>query len=430
MHSPVFPEIDIPSLRNVDLPLLRRVKLDQPYNPAIDGLSTAVRQAWQQASALDHLPNGADVAVAVGSRGLANLPVMVRETVSFLRDMGLRPFIVPAMGSHGGGTAEGQAGVLAKLGVTEDAVGAPVRASMEVVEIGRTDQNIPVFFDATASAAAAVVVIARVKSHTSFDRDIESGLTKMVAIGLGKQEGARMVHRLGPGGLRDDLPAAAEIAIAASPLVAGLAVVENARHETVHVELVPAGQFLDADRRLLKMAKSLLARLPFSNVDALLCEEIGKEISGAGMDYAVTGRTDLRGIANPDHILVNKIGILRLTEATAGNGVGTGLADFMPRDMANRLDLKAMYENALTSAIGEKCRIPIVLPSEKAVLQALAATSWAREPDAIRFCQIRNTLDLGEVLVSQALFEELGRPASSDPQAMRFDDTGRLLDLV
>jgi hypothetical protein len=274
------------------------------------------------------------------------------------------------------------------------------------------------------------VTLARVKSHTSFDRDIESGLSKMVAIGLGKQEGARNVHRLGPAGLRDVLPEVAALAAERSPLVCGLAVVENAAHETVYVECVRASEFADADRRLLKRAKSLLARLPFAHVDALVCQELGKEISGAGMDYGVIGRTDIRGIPNPDHIAINKLAILRLTAATAGNGVGVGVADYMPRETANRLDLKSMYENAITAAVGEKVRIPIVLPTEQDVIRATVATDWAKDSDARRYCQIRNTLALDEILVSDALWQELENPASDGAQMLQFDEAGRLLTLL
>jgi len=426
MSSPVFPAVAIPSLISVALPPLYRVSLSQPSAPALPDPEERLAAAIAATDSLAGIAPGAEIAIAVGSRGIARIARLVRASVDAVRARGFAPFIVPAMGSHGGGTPQGQLAVLAKLGVTEETAGAPIRASMDVVELGRLEDGMPVCFDAHAAGAAAVMVIARVKSHTSFDRDIESGLSKMVAIGLGKQAGARSVHRLGPHGLRDVLPAAARLAIANSPLAFGIAVVENARHEIVELEGVPAADFLDADRRLLKRAKSLLARLPFDQLDVLVCEELGKEISGAGMDYGVIARTDIRGIANPQHIAITKIALLRLTARTAGNGVGVGVADFMPRETANALDLKAMYENAITAAMAEKVRIPIVLPSDREVLQASMATCWAAEPAAVRWCQIRNTLSLDEVLVSRALWQELGAPGDGDGQQMRFDPDGRL----
>ncbi len=428
MPSPVFPAVTIPHLAEAVLPAVHRVRLSQPTAPAIADVEAAVHAALAGRAELAALRRGSRVAIAVGSRGIADLTLLVRATVAHLRDRGHAPFIVPAMGSHGGATAEGQAAVLAKLGIDEAGVGAPVRASMATVELGRTTDGIPCRFDAEAFGSDAVVVVARVKSHTSFDRPIESGLLKMLAVGLGKQDGARNVHRLGPAGFTETIPALAAITLANAPIACGLAVVENAAHRLVAIEAVTPADFAAADERLLKQAKSLLARLPFRRLDALLVEEIGKEISGSGMDYAVTGRTDLRGIPNPDHILVSKLAVLRLTKATQGNAIGIGLADFVPLACANAVDLKSMYENAITAAIGEKARLPIVLPTEREVLQALVLTSWARDSATLRYCQIRNTLDLDEVLVSRPLLDELGGDAAAE--RLCFDDAGRMLTLL
>ncbi len=428
MASPVFPPVTIPQLAEAVLPAVHRVRLRQPTAPAIADIEATVQAELAKSAELAALARGSTVAIAVGSRGIADLALLVQSTVGWLRQQNHTPFIVPAMGSHGGATAEGQAGVLRKLGIDEARMGAPVRTSMATVELGKTRDGIPCRFDAEAARSDAVVVIARVKSHTSFDRPIESGLCKMLAVGLGKQDGARNVHRLGPAGFTETIPALAEIALAKAPIACGLAVVENAGHALVTIEAVPPAQFASADERLLKQAKWLLARLPFRLLDALLVEEIGKEISGAGMDYAVTGRTDLRGIANPEHILINKLAVLRLTEATHGNGIGVGLADYMPRETANALDLKSMYENAITASIGEKARLPIVLPTERETVQALVMTSWARTPEMIRYCQIRHTLDLDVVLVSKALLAELATTAPAEPLA--FDDAGKLLTLI
>ena len=428
MLTPQFPAVNIPSLQKVDLPAVARIRLKQPSAPAIADIEAGVRQALEGADRLKALAAGSRVALAVGSRGIAHIDRLARAVVGWLREQRLEPFIVPAMGSHGGGTAEGQAAVLARLGVDEQRTGAPVRATMEVVECGRTAKGVPCFFDANAHAADAVVIIGRVKSHTSFDRPIESGLTKMVGIGLGKQEGARNIHRMGPYGLSEVLPEMASVAIANSPLAYGLAIVENAAHEIVTIEGAEPAAFADTDIRLLKKAKSLLARLPVRKLDVLACQELGKEVSGAGMDYAVIGRTDIRGIANPDHIEMVKLVVLRLTEATHGNGIGIGVADYVPKTLTDGLDLKSMYENAITSALGEKCRIPIVLPSERETLQAAFATCWNTDPASWRYCQIRNTLSLDEVLVSRPVMEELGADGTLEP--LEFDNKGRLLTIL
>jgi hypothetical protein len=430
----MFPAITIPHLAQVPLPEVQRLRLTPPAAEPVADVESAVWRELAASRRLAALPRGAAVAVAVGSRGVADIPVLARAVVGWLKDKALTPFIVPAMGSHGGGTAEGQAGVLAHLGVTEASVDAPVRATMETVVLGRTPEGIECRFDANAAGAAAVVVIARVKSHTSFDRPVESGLVKMVAVGLGKQAGARNVHRLGVRGYTEVLPALARIALGTAPLAYGIAVVENGRHELVRVEGVEPERFFAADERLLAEAKRLLARLPFRRLDALACELVGKEISGAGMDYAVIGRTDIRGVPNPEHIFINKIAVLGLSQATGGNGIGVGVADFMPKAAADQLDLLAMYMNCITATMVEKARIPVVLPTEREVVQALVATSWALEPKAVRYCQIRSTLHLEEILVTPELVPELAGRADAEvlgqPEPLRFTDDGRLLTRV
>lgn len=430
----MFPAITIPHLTDVPLPEVRRARLRHPSAPPVADIAAAVRAALDRSRRLAALPPGAEVAVAVGSRGIADIATLARATVDWLRDRGLAPFVVPAMGSHGGATPEGQRAVLHHLGVTETALGCPIRATMATVEYGTIAQGVACRFDAHAAGAAAVVPIARVKAHTSFDRPIESGLVKMLAVGLGKQEGARNVHRLGVRGYTEVLPELARLALRRAPIACGLAVVENAAHRLCHVEGVEPEEFFAADERLLALAKRQMPRLPLTQLDALTCELVGKEISGAGMDYSVIGRTDIRTIPNPEHIVITKIAVLGLSEATAGNGIGVGVADFIPKACADALDLEAMYMNAITATMGEKARIPIVLPTEREVMHALLATCWALDPTQARYGQIRSTLHLDEMLVSEPVAAELaGRPdvdLDDRTEPLRFDADGRLLTRV
>jgi hypothetical protein len=431
MHSPSFPEIRLPHLDSVPLPPVARVRLEHPESAPLGDVEEAVDDALGRARRLAALPAGARVALAVGSRGIAGIEPIVARAVGHLKERGLVPFVVPAMGSHGGGTVEGQVKVLASLGVTEERVGAPVEATMEVVDYGASEDGIRCKFDRNAAAADAVVLVARVKSHTSFDRPIESGLTKMVAVVLGKAEGARNVHLRGPYGLSDVIPALARIALAESPIAYGLALVEDGAHRIVHMEGVEPEAFLATDERLLKRAKSLLARLPFHQIDVLVVEQIGKEISGTGMDYAVTGRTDIRGRPNPDRPFVHKIAVLGLTAETAGNAVGIGLADYTTREVANGLDLKAIYMNAVTATFPEKARVPVVLPDERTAIRAALATCWRAEPRHARYCQIRSTLHLDQILASPELIADIegqdGVDLLSEPQPLLFAPDGRLL---
>ena len=429
-HAPSFPDIVLPHLDGIKLPRMRRVRVRQPDMPSLKDPAAAVHAALDGAALLFALGPGASVAVAVGSRGIADIDVVAGAAVGWLRSRGFAPFIVPGMGSHGGGTAEGQAAVLAKLGITEASMGCPVRATMDTARYGEIEGGFTCHFDANAAAADGVLVINRVKAHTSFPRPVESGLTKMLAVGLGKQQGARTVHMIGPQGLARTLPRLAARIVERAPLSAGLAIVENAAERIALIEAVAPAEFYDTDARLLKVSKGAMARMPFDQLDGLIVERVGKDISGAGMDPAVCGRTDIRGVDNPETPFVHKIAVLGMTEKTAGNGMGVGVADFAPKALIEALDLKAIYMNAVTATVIEKARIPVVLPDERAVLRALVATCWASgEP---RICQIRSTLHLEEMAVTDVLAEELRARdliLSEDPPApMTFDAEGRLVE--
>jgi len=430
-NTPSFPSIRFPILENVALPPVQRVRLVHPHADPVADLSTAVIAALASSARFQKLPKGSQVAIAVGSRGIARIDEVVRYAVEWLKAHDFVPFIVPAMGSHGGAKAIGQAAVLAQLGVTEQHVGAPVRATMEVVNYGATREGIPCYFDANAAGADAVLLIARVKSHTSFDRPVESGLNKMIAVGLGKDRGARSVHTLGPKGYTDILPQLSAIAIEKSPLAFGIALVENAHKQLVTVDGVEPENFTAADERLLKQAKHLLARLPFDKIDALVVEWLGKEISGAGMDYAVTARTDIRGIPNPPKPVINKLGVLGITAKSDGNGVGFGMADFTTREAVENCDLQKTYTNAIISTFTEKVRLPIVLPDERTVINACALTSWRADSENARLCIIHSTLHLNEILVSPTLLADVEGHENievlSEPEALAFDGEGRLL---
>jgi hypothetical protein len=414
-NSPSWPLLHFPHLEKVELPLLQRIRLHHPEAKPVESIEAAVNDGLGKCQRLRALAVGSEVAVAVGSRGISGIVAVVRATVTHLRSRGFKPFIVPAMGSHGGATADGQRALLASLGVTPENTDADVRATMDTVVYGRTPDGIDCHFDANAAGAAGIVVINRVKSHTSFDRPNESGLVKMLAVGLGKEQGARNVHRLGAPGLSKVLPDLARIALERAPIVAGIALVEDAGKQLVAVEGVEPEAFFETDARLLEFAKSLLGRLPFETIDALVVEMIGKEISGAGMDHAVTGRADIRGIPNPVQPFVSKIAVLGVSPKSHGNGLGIGLADFTTVDVVKGLDLRAIYMNSITSTLCEKARIPIALPTEKEAVSAAVITSWAAEGRKARMCVIRSTLHLDEILVSPALLEAHGEDDRLEP---------------
>ena len=430
--SPVFPAITMPHLAGIALPKIRRVMIRQPEEAPLQDLEQSVKESLNHCRQLHTLSAGERVAVAVGSRGIAQISQVARAVVNFLVEKGLLPFIVPAMGSHGGGTSEGQKKVLEKLGIHEESMGCEVRSSMKTVDYGPISPGIHCHFDENAASADGIVLINRIKAHTSFPREIESGLIKLIAVGLGKAEGARAVHRTGPKGLELVLPKLAEKAIQNAPISAGLALIENSNKQICHVEGVEPEAIFETDRRLLKKAKALMPRMPFEQLDALIVEEFGKDVSGSGLDPYVTGRTDIRGVENPAKPFIHKIAGLRLTKATDGNGMGTGMLDYLPRKTANQLDLQAMYMNSVSATILEKAFIPIVLADDREVVQALTATCWQQEIQSIRMAQISSTLKLNEMFLTGPLFQEAcGQGvvlSHSETENFRFDDDGNLMN--
>ena len=345
---------------------------------------------------------GGSVAISAGSRGIADIPLVIRTVADLVRELcpGAEPFIVPAMGSHGGATPEGQRMVLAEYGITEQSVGAPIRASMETVELGQLANGARVHFDATAAAADATIVVNRVKAHTAFRGEIESGLCKMTSIGLGKAVGAEQIHAHG---LRESIPQAASLTLERANIVAGLALVENAAHELAVIRATPPEGFLETDRELLQAANTYLPRVPFDHLHLLVVAWLGKNISGSGMDYNVVGMwRRIGGEHVPDF---ERIAVLDLTPESGGNGLGVGIADFTTRRLYDKLDLPKMYLNGLTSSALEAIKIPIVLDSDRQAMEvALHATGHSQHA---RVVVVRSTLDLDELLVSEALRAEV-----------------------
>ena len=428
--TPIFPAITMPHLAGIVLPKVRRVMIRQPEEAPLQDLEQSVKESLNHCRQLQKLSAGERVAIAVGSRGIAQISQVVRTVVNFLVEKGMMPFIVPAMGSHGGGTSEGQKKVLEKLGIHEVSMGCEVRSSMKTVDYGPISPGIHCHFDENAASADGIVLINRVKAHTSFPREIESGLIKLIAVGLGKAEGARAVHRTGPKGLEVVLPKLAKKALQNAPITAGLALIENSNKQICHVEGVEPKEFFDSDKRLLKKAKALMPRMPFEQLDALIVEEFGKDISGSGLDPFVTGRTDIRGVKNPEKPFIHKIAGLSMTGPTDGNGMGSGMLDYIPQKTANQFDLQAMYMNSISATILEKAFIPIVLSNEREVVKALVATCWQEDILFLRLAQIKSTLQLSEMLLTEPLFQEANNKgvilSHQECEDFEFDEEGNL----
>ena len=413
------------------IPLPKMVKLRQSFPaPRVNDVAAALQRELMQPGILDQIKPAMTIAIAVGSRGVSDLPLLIRITVEELIKRGALPFIVPAMGSHGGATPAGQVDVLANLGVTEDTAGCPIRSSMDVVEIGQLPNGLPVYVDKHAYGADGIVVINRIKPHTAFRGPSESGLVKMVTIGLGKQKGAESCHAYSFQYMAEHIIAMAEISLAKLPVLFGIGTVENAYDQVSRVVAVAAADMLEMDKALLIEAKANMPRLFFDQIDVLIIDRIGKNISGDGMDPNITGRYPTpyaRG--GPE---VNKMVVLDLTKETHGNANGMGTADFTTRKLLDKVNFPMTYANGLTSTVVGPTHLPTVLDNDRDAILAAIKTCNAQNLTKARVVRIKDTLHLGEIWISETMMEEARSTAGGtligEAVAMEFDEQGNLLD--
>jgi uncharacterized protein (DUF362 family) len=373
---------------------------------------------------------GARIAIAAGSRGIANLPAIVRATVAGVRALGGEPFVVPAMGSHGGATAEGQAELLADLGVTEAAIECPIRSSMEVVEVpGTGAPEFRVFMDRLAYASDGVIVINRIKPHTDFHARFESGLVKMAVIGLGKRAQAEEMHRHGVAGLVDLLPRAGAQLLATGKVLLGLAIVENAYDETMTVEALTPERIMEREPELLDLARANMPRLPTDELDLLIVDRMGKEISGVGMDSNIIGRIRIPGQPEPSSPRIAKILVTDLTPGGHGNATGMGLADLTTRRMFEKIDFESTNTNVATSGFLERGKVPMVArTAREAAIWALRSCG-PRIAGRERIVRILDTLHLEELYLSPAVLSEIDRSGGVEVMGSPvecFDEGGEL----
>lgn len=376
--------------------------------PKINNLEMALAEELDKLDLASKITPGARIAITAGSRGIDHIDQIIKQVVQVLKSHLAKPFIVPAMGSHGNGTAQGQQEILESLNISEETMGAPVLSSMEVKQVGVSSHGFPVLVDKYATEADGVVVINRVKPHTEFEGPIESGLMKMMAIGLGKHKGCFEVHRQAVNfGYSNVIPEIGSIILDKIPVLFGLGIVENIYDEIACLKACLPEQFYKTESRLLKKAKKYMARLPFDNIDILIIDEMGKNISGTGMDTNVIGRIMFIGEKEPNNPKIIRIVVLDLTELSHGNAVGLGLADFTTHAVIRKLDTQAMATNAITAMTPEKARLPISLVTDRAAVEAALQTIGAVEAVDARIVHIKNTLEMGVMHISQALKKEV-----------------------
>jgi Lactate racemase N-terminal domain len=399
--------------------------------PRIEDIPATIHNTLEKLDLGRTIRPGQTVALTAGSRGIANIPLILKATADFLKRLGAKPFIVPAMGSHGGGAAEGQRQIVESYGITEAFTGVPIRASMDVVPVGTSSEGFPVVLDRIASEADHIGVVGRIKPHTGYHGPVESGLLKMMMIGLGKHAGALEYHRI----LLEQpydvvVRSVGRLMLSKAPIAFGLGIVENAYDETAVLEGVLPADFEPAEERLLTLARRWLARLPYRNADLLIVDEIGKNISGSGMDTNVVGRK--RAFRNapppPDQPSMRLIFVRGLTEKTHGNAAGIGLADFTTTRLVKTMNYRATTINCLTAGYPEGAFLPVYFETDREVIEAALKIIGTRRPEEGRVMRIRNTLCLEDLEVSEPCFaakpdNELERLGTTP---LTFDAAGNL----
>ncbi|GIO60300.1 MULTISPECIES: lactate racemase domain-containing protein [Paenibacillus] len=412
-----------------DIPIPKMAKVNVRFNDEqIVDLGSDLGAKLRQPHIMEKVKPGMEIAIAVGSRGLDRIVELTAVTVKALKEAGAKPFIVPSMGSHGGATAEGQREVLAHLGVTEESAGCEIRSSMEVVQLGALPNGLPVYLDKYAAAADGIVVINRIKPHTAFRGPVESGIMKMISIGLGKQKGAEACHQLGFKYMAENVPAMAQMIMEKKPVLFGVATIENAFDKVAVVEVLTPEEITAKEPQLQLRAKELLPKLFFDQLEVLIIDEIGKNISGDGMDPNITGRYPTPyAHGGPD---VNKMVVLDLTPQTEGNANGVGTADFTTQRLVDKMDLEVTYANGLTSTVVAPTKIATTLPNDKEAIQAAVKTSNVLDFNQAKIVRIKNTLVLSQIEVSEALFEYVKQhpqmELASEPYDLPFDEHGNL----
>ena len=425
-------EVNIAGGLDVDLP--RMVKVRQRFpNEKVEDLAATVVEQFRRPELRAKITPGMRIAVGCGSRGVANVAECAKTVIAELKSLGAQPFIFPAMGSHGSASAEGQVKGLSSLGVNEETMGCPIRSSMEVVELGKLADGTPIWCDRHAAEADAIALICRVKAHTNFRAPIESGIVKMLVIGMGKIAGATAMHWHGFDAFKDLLPKAGQFIMEKKNFLFGVAMVENAADETALVEIVPGENVLQREPELLALSRELMPCLQFDEIDVLIVDRMGKNITGAGMDPNVVGR-NARGTDWEARPYVKKIAVLGLTPETDGNATGVGCADVITMRLFREFDPGKTYANVIAATLLDGAAIPMIMNTDQEAVQLAAKTVVRMQPKDTRIVHIPNTLEIIDIMVSEPLlpyvqanpsmFEVVGEPEPFD-----FDAAGNLRPL-
>jgi uncharacterized protein (DUF362 family) len=412
-----------------DLPRAYRVSCIRD-TPTVPDVAAAAIDAVDDIPELDDLKPGSSVGITAGSRGIDVLPEVLEAVVSELQSRGLEPFVFPAMGSHGGATPEGQRETLATLGITPDRLGCEIRSSLDVEQVSTDSTGRPVYAADDALDADAVLLVNRIKLHTDFRGDVESGLCKMAVVGLGKQRGADNMHNAAlERGFHEVIPEWAGILVEETPIVGGVGIIENADEQAAEIHGVPASELLETEPELLRRSKEFFPELPIDELDLLVVDEMGKEISGTGLDTNVIGRVRFHNQAEVDTPAITRVYVRSLTPASHGNALGMGLADLVHRDLASTVDFEDTYVNIVTSGETNRAKLPFVVPSDTTAFILSASMTGVASVSDLRIAHIESTMEPGELWVSEPVAEELADRDDvnvHEDRPWQFDEDGEL----
>ena len=417
-----------------DVPIPKMFRAEQTFpRPKIarEDIPEVVRKEMSKERVAELIQPGKNIAITAGSRGIANVDVITKAIVDFVKSRGANPFIVPAMGSHGGATAEGQTEILTGYNITEASMGCPVRSCMDAVLLGYSELGKPVYIDRLAYESDGIIVSCRVKPHNAFRGKYESGFCKMMVVGLGKQKGAESVHSDGMGLIAQNLPANAKVILEKAPILMGVGTIENAYDETAKIVAVHADDILDEEPGLLQEAFGNMPKLIVGECDVLVVNEIGKNISGTGVDPNITGTFSTPYASGG--VKVQRTCFLDLTEASHGNALGTGLASAITKRLFDKIDLQKMYPNTITNTVIRSAEIPIIMATDKEAIQFCIRTLNNADKDHARVIRIQNSLHIGKIMLSEAYYQDVlagkyeGLKALDEQQFMKFDQEGNLV---
>lgn len=414
-------------LDNIKLPQI--MKVSQTFdNTKLDDVEGDLNQKLIDKNIKDKIKPGMKIAITGGSRGISFYKELMKTIVSFVKKCGATPFIVPSMGSHGGGTSEGQENMLKKLGITKESVGCEIISSMDVVEVGRTSKDLPVYIDKNAANADGIILLNRVKLHTSFRGKYESGLIKMMAIGLAKRKGADMTHFLRYENMAENLVEVGKIALNNLNIICGVASIENGYNEVADVFVLNKDEILQEEPKILEKSKRLMPRIYLDDIDVLIVNEIGKNISGTGVDTNIVGRFHTNAASGGPNTV--KLGFLDISEKSGGNGNGMGLADFVSKKFFRKIDFESTYINAITSTEPNSVKLPLVLDNDKYVFQGCVKLCGVKNIQDIKLVIINNTKELDEIYMSKSAFENTVDKSKVKKESelfdIPFDDEGNL----